>query len=283
MSLARLALRLAAVESLAPVANASAGPWPTAAGPLIYDSRIDPIAAAKSEQDYEAALAALDNKPIVTIYTEDDHALPYGAQKAFADEQTCTLVAEIMIAAIGAIQYQGPDGTTKELGALEPGATDREREALLDLIDSQIRRVFDLRNQMAPLMTMVAMEMHSIHDDPHRDIHRTARLALRTVKFHIKVKKEVWPPIGTALGSGLEALPTPLREVGRALPDGSSGKAVVTFIAGSLQAPPDLPALLAGIKIFATLDRPVLAPDAATVAAGTDVPADVTAAIGSVT
>lgn len=295
MSLARLALRLAAVESLAAAANAENGPWATAAGARVYDSRVDPIAAAMTEDEYSAALAALDNKPIVTIYTEDDHSLPYGSEKLWPNEQTVTLIAEIMIAEVGPVVYEMPDGTEKTLNGLAPGASDRERAALLDLIDSQIRRAFQLDATppaiVAPLFRKVAMECASIHDDPQRDVHRTARLALRTVKFHVKIKKEVWPALGATPLEGIAALPSPLAEVAQGLPESSSAYAVCIFVASALAAPVPMPPALEGVRIFTTLDRPnsgaTAAPSPAALAAASfatpgTVPFDINADIGSV-
>jgi hypothetical protein len=233
-------------------------------------------------EEYDAALSALENKPIVTIYTEDDHNEPYGSAKAFPDEQTVTLVAEIMIAQVGQIQVEGPNGTPQPIGALEAGATDREREGILDLIDSQVRRVLDTRNNLAPLMLPVAMELRSIHDDPQRDAHRSVRLALRTVKFHFKIKKELWPAMGSTPPSGIAGLPCPLRNVAEQLPAGSSALAMCTLIASSLAAPPPLPSPLESIRIWAPINRGADASNAETVASGTDIPEDVQAsAIGS--
>ena len=101
MSLARLALRLAAVEALCPaaaLAASPAGPFPTVAGDRVYDSRIDLIAAAEGTDDLAAALAEIENKPILVVYTEEQGTTPYGEVKYPAGEEIVTLVIEAMIA-----------------------------------------------------------------------------------------------------------------------------------------------------------------------------------------
>ncbi len=283
MSLARLALRIAAVETLAPEQNAANGPWLTAAGPRVYDSRIDPVALATTVDEYEQALGALENKPLITIYSEDDHRQPYGSQTIWPDEQTVTLVAEIMIPQIGQIAVEVPDPAnpgqtiTQQVGTLTPGATDREREGLLDLIDSQVRRAFDTRNRLAPLFAAVFMECRQISDDPQRDAHRTARLAMRTVKFHIKIKKEVWP------APGQSGLPAPLSTIAGMLPAGTSAANLCAVVAGALSGTPALPEQLTGLMIFSQLDRGNTGVTAAEVASGQNIPTDIQSQVGSPT
>lgn len=254
MSLARLALRLAAVESLSPYAVIGTGPWPTAAGAHVYNSRIDPIEAAKSQEEYETALLALENKPVITVFTEDDHNEPYGSAKQFADEQICTLIVEIMIPQIGQIEVKNAEGEVSQVGVLEAGATDSEREIILDTIDSQVRRVLDIRQNIDSLLRHVAMELRSIHDDPQRDAHRGARFALRTVKFHFKLMKETWGAFGTTPAEGIAGLPVPLGTLAACLPAGSSALAACETVATLLAPPPAAPPLV-GIAVSVALDR----------------------------
>ena len=68
MALARLALRLAAIEALLPSAVAATGPYPTVAGAQVYDSRLDPIADPDA---WEAFLTEVEGNPIVIVYTEE--------------------------------------------------------------------------------------------------------------------------------------------------------------------------------------------------------------------
>jgi hypothetical protein len=238
MSLARLALRLAALEALRPSATTASGPWPTIAGGNVFDSSIDPLSAATTPAEYETALDRLDNNPVVTVYTEEDDLHPY-SQKYPADEFVVTLVVELMIAARGVVQIdQGPDKPPIEVGALESPITDRQHEALLDMLDSQVRFVLEPRRHApsAAAFCAIAMETRMVHSDPQRSHDRAVRLASRTVKFHLKIRKEDWSAVGA---SGLAALPDPLRAFAQGLPPGSALDACVK-IAG-LVAPPPVP------------------------------------------
>ena len=251
MSFSRLALRLAAIEALAPAAIAATGPWPTIAGPRVYDSRIDPVAAAVDEAQWEAALAAMENKPLISVYTEDDHSAPYGSQKVWPNRQTVTLVLELMIAARGEVQVAAQDAqgnpTTQTVGTLEAAITDRQHEALLDILEGQALAVLNLTAAApsAMLYRQVAIECNEITSDPQRIGERALRLAMRTIKLHLHVKKEAWGAPG--------ALPAPLSLVAAGLPAASSGAQACALATAALQAPaaavkPDL-----AIDIFAGL------------------------------
>src|SRR5437588_7149106 len=69
--LARTALRLATVEALRPTAAlGSDGPWPTLAGKLVFDSRIDPIDDLSPDQQ----------RTVVCVYTDSEEG--YAGQRA---------------------------------------------------------------------------------------------------------------------------------------------------------------------------------------------------------
>lgn len=248
MSLARLALRLAAVEALCPAATSSSGPWPTIAENRIYDSRIDPIALAETPEDLAAAYEALEGKPVVVVYTEDDDLHPY-TQKFDAAEYVVTLVIEIAFGARGTLELTSTNDagevTTTVYGSDEAQPlTDRQQEALIDLLDAQVRRVLikDNRVPSAELYRKVAMETRQVHSDPQRASDRTLRLGLRTTKFHVKCKKEVWPVYAASPApTGLDRVPEPLRSVALALPAGSSGRTLVENMVGYIAPAPTPP------------------------------------------
>jgi hypothetical protein len=253
MSLSRLALRLAAIEALCPAATIATGPYPTIAGNRVDDSRIDLLAQARSPEDLDAALDALEDRPLLVVYTEEQHTAPYGTVKYDATENVVVLVVEAMIGAKGQIQIgENPDGSAIMLGALDAPVTDRQHEATLDLLESQVRFLFDPK-QTAPcaeLFRKTAWEIREIHSDPQRAADRTLRLAARTIKFHIKVRAEVW--------KAGAALPEPLASVAAALPAGSSGAALLAALAPFSPAAPATarPDRGAGFVITAPIDRP---------------------------
>jgi len=274
--LARLGLRLAAIESLAPVGAAS---WPTVAGNRVYDSRIDPVDTARSEQEYADALALLAGRPLVTVYTEDQDNSRQGTEVAAADLCHVHLVFELMIAEIGQVTIAGPDGQDRVIEILEAGAADRRREAIIDLLEAQIRRVMDLRNRMAPLVELFVMELKSIASDPQRDTNRAGRLALRTLRYHLRIRQDAW--------GNDNSLPRPLADLFAALPDGSA-KDVIALVADNIGNGAPAP-LEGGIRIFSTLSRDAsVQPSNEDLAHATfsdpgDILSDTNAAIGSTT
>lgn len=236
MSLARLALRLAAVEALCPSALATSGPWPTLAGANVYDSRIDLIEGDADRLD------ELEGSPIVIVYTEDDELAPYGEAKYPAQEQIVHLAVQILIAAKGAVEVENASGQTETFGAVVAPVTDRQHEALLDMLESMVRRVLGKRTgeDMPPsarIYDRVAMEVRHIDSVPQRSADRATRYAARTVTFRLKIKAESWPSVDRQ-PSGIDLLPEPLRGVAKALDPASTGYALCQSLIALAPSPP---------------------------------------------
>lgn len=247
MSLHRLALRLAAVEALCPAAYEATGPYPTLAGSLVYDSRQVPI----------DQLAPDKPRPVLLVYTEEDKGTPWGSGRHRPDEVLVTLVVEALIAARGTVLIDLPDGSTDTVGVADVGPTDPEHEALLDVLEAQVRYILDAR-QPAPsaaLYRRIAMEVRSVESVPLRDAEKTTRLAFRTISFSVQVKTTEWPAPGQPAG-----LPEPLRTVAEALPEGSYGRRICDRVAGLVPTPPGLVPLEA-VDIFAGIGRMPTAED----------------------
>jgi hypothetical protein len=243
MSFGRLALRLAAIEALCPFSAFSAGPFPTIAGPRVFDSRIDLIDAAESPEALAAALASVENLPVLSIYTEEHKTDPYGSVKYQAGENIVTLVVEAMIAASGTMEVEQPDGTTQVIGTIEAPITSREHEALLDVLEGQVRFLLTSRRSEMPapsaaLYRKVAWESRAIESFPLRASDRTLRLAARTIKFEVKIGGDVWPALDA---TGLDRFPEPLSTVAKALPTGSSGAILVASLAPLAPEQPPVP------------------------------------------
>lgn len=255
MSYSRLALRLAAVEALRPSSVGDAGPWPTIAGPRVYDSRIDLIMAALSPEEMTEAQRALENKPLLAVYTEEQETSPYGASLYPAREEVVDLVVEAMIALTGEINVPREDGGVESFGTVEAPPTDREHEALVDVLEGQVRRLFEpaLMAPSSALLNLVLMETRHVHSVPARTADRALRLAGRTIKFKVKIKATVWP-------AGAAALPEPLASIAAGLAPGSSGAALCASLAPLVPGAPSLPPPLAGVDVVANY-RPTVAAD----------------------
>ena len=248
MSLARLALRAAAIEALCPWSAIQGGPSPTIAGPRVYDSRQQPI----------DGLSELETKPILIVYTEDDTSTPYEGGRKNSDEQIVQLVVEVMIAARGAVEVDNPDGTKGTIGTLVSPISDPQQEALLDLLEAAARRLLDTRNQApsSAALLAVAMEIRHIESQPQRADDKATRLAARTLKIQFKIKPDVWPKAPVLpVPIGLDALPEPLRSVAQVFDPASDGGILCASIAQMVPGAPPAPTPLEGIGIVTDVDR----------------------------
>lgn len=123
MSLERTALRLAAVMA---ISNGFREPYPTMARTLVFDSRIDPVQGVDGSELV----------PTVRILTDDDQGDSLSANNGGPPfEDRVSLVLEISLGTLGA----NPETGENELIWPE---TEPELEAMLDLFEHQIKRVF---------------------------------------------------------------------------------------------------------------------------------------------
>jgi hypothetical protein len=252
VSLSRLALRLAAYEALCPFAVIATGPWPTLAGSNVFDSRMDPIA---SSDDWSAFIESIEGKPILTVYTEEQEADPVAGEYE-ADREMVDLVIELMIAAAGSVEVAGADGSTQIIGAISAPITDRQHEAMLDILEAQVRRVLDPQGYAGPQVYRdVARELHHVHSSPQRDPDKVTRVAARTLKLKIRVPATSWPLAPTVPpATGLALLPQPLLGVALALDPGSTGGQTCAAAANWIAQPAPL-VPLTDIRAYANLDR----------------------------
>lgn len=241
--LSRLALRIAVCEALAPT---GASVFPTIAGPRVYDTRVDSL----------DSLDALDARPMVIVYAEEHISEPYGRARQPADAQTVTLTLELIIATRGEVAIEMDGGATEIVGTIDAPPTDAQREALLDLLEAEVRRALDRREmrQGRAMLDAVLWEVREAASLPLRDVDRTTRLAQRSLQVKVKIPNDSWPEPGAARGVGLDALPEPLRTVAHLLPAGSPHLAICEVVAGRISAPSSLPPP-SGAALYVGVDR----------------------------
>ena len=228
MSLSRLALRLAVIEALSPHAlKAAASPvWPTAAEGRVLDSQMTPETFAEQ---------AAQRLPVVAVFTDEAKTEGYGtARDATLDgSERVTLAIEIMVpAAFG----KGQDGAY----IVPAVALDALTEATLDMLEEQIRERLSEARRSRPLCDILQV-IGEIESKPWRDADLDTRLSARRVEFDCQTAaRGPWPAAGA---TGLDRLPSPLREVAVALPSESYGAKVVSIVAAALGTPAVLTAL----------------------------------------
>lgn len=244
MSVSRLALRLAVVEALMPHTALVSGLYPTIAGRRVYDSRMDALDDAEIERA----------EPIAVVYTETQRDETKPGAKTPASIPIITLVIEILVASAGQMVVTTPDGTEETIDTLAIVQADRQQEALLDLLEAQVRRALDPHSteQSSALFRRTVVEVRDIESTPLRDAERTVRLAQRTLTFTLRVRETTWPA-PDSIATGLEGLPEPLRTVALALPAGSSARLMCEAMAPLVAAPTPLTPLET-IAIYAAVD-----------------------------
>lgn len=201
MTLARTALRLAAVGALEGVDGAH----PTIAGKRVFDSRIGDI-------DFKRKT---DRLPLLIVMTDDDDGTPTDMRDGVSQRggppfwRNIDLTIEISMAA------QAGDGAEFEIGY---PVTDAQLEIQLDFLEDQVLRLLS-EGTSGPAVAfksvakILAYESHRAASDENG-----TRAAARLTKLKCRVKDDCRPPRGA---TGLDALPDPLRTVAKALPEGS--------------------------------------------------------------
>lgn len=225
MSLARLALRLASVEVLAPYAQVVAADpvWPTYAAGRVFDSQITASALTEAEA----------KTPLIVVYTDEDKTKAQGTAPDVTlpgdGETVVTLAFEIHVPFALSGDEIAPFGPSDSLA-----------EAILDMIEEQIlQRLADART--AALLASVLIAIESVESQPWRDADTDIRLSARRLELACRIREsERWPAAGA---DGLLRLPQPLRDVALALPAESYGGRHVALIAGLLGEPKAFPAL----------------------------------------
>jgi hypothetical protein len=223
MSLARTALRLAAVEALCPTAALAAdGPWQTLAQKYVFDSRINPI-----EDDLKVG----EDRPIICVYTEHDDGKSGQGRGGPPFLLTIDLVLELSI-----VVKIAKDGDPENFIVGEP-ETDPELEAALDLLEAQIKFIL---LYAAPGRIWREVSKSRVHN-PRSTIHRTSeegiRLAKRTMTWKVEVEDDQYEAAPKAPLKGFAILPWPLRTVAEMLPEGSYGRKVCLGLAAEMTVP----------------------------------------------
>jgi hypothetical protein len=220
IGLPALALRLAAIEVLAPHGTPANGPWPTLAGGAVYDSAIGPVDGTD----------AAERLVTIGVYSEGAGAEPMGSGRDIV-----TVAVEAMVD----LTFDVSIAVRDQAGALAYAATDAAAEASLDWIEAQIVAALIARST-AGALPLILKRIASARSQRFADPDTGARLAARLLTLTCAV---VAGDLKVAAGaSDLDRLPLPLRAVALALPAGSYGRVICEQVAnGGLIQPPRTP------------------------------------------
>lgn len=224
MTLARTALRLAAINSLL---GASSTAGPTIANNRVYDSRIT---------DFSPETFADDAKPTIIVMTDSDEGEQLSRQNGGPPfHRLIDLVFEL-----GIVQTQ-KDGTDFVIGYPD---TDARHEAALDVLEYQITRRlgYDPDPSAVLFRKFVRPKKHECHRQTLDDA--GVKIACRILTWTCEVNDDQVIQYDTAgtVPTGLAALPEPLKSVAAAMIFGSSGADACNAIAAAL-APLTVPPL----------------------------------------
>lgn len=241
MSLARTALRLAAIEALRPAASLAAdGPWPTLARHRVYDAKIDQI----------DDLALKDRAPVVSVYTDDDESQTAHSGPPF--KRFVELCFELSIA------QMAPSPDDPDLYEAAVPVTDAESEASLDLLESAIKFALMYGPTGRILRTVTGNRIEKITSKPTRTGEEAVRLAMRSLTMRVQIDDDCFDLAPLANATGLDRLPQPLRGVVQALGETSYGRAIGTALAA---ASPAAPVPTRPFSVAADIDATVPADD----------------------
>ena len=231
MSLMRTALRLAAVQALVadPVIAAIAGK-------RVYDSRLEPIAAAEPV-------------PMILLFTEDDEGDGFSTQQGGPPfDRECQLVVEISVRQFA----KAESGMT-----LATPATDAQIEALIDLVENRVVTVLGVGESALPVLinSQIVRRWSRIRSARYQTDDPGERIAVRIVQLSAELETDtslglpaVFSALRPLLGSGGQQLVDLLTAVaGTETADPSFAGMDLTLAPKALLGtlPPDRPGLIA--------------------------------------
>lgn len=226
MTLARTALRLAAVQTLKGAADAR----PTIAEGRVYDSRI---------ADIEPETFSEDAKPIIIVLTDGEEGEALSKQNGGPPfRRMIDLVLEI------AMVQRIKDDEGYVVGYPD---TDARHEASLDFLEYQIIRA--LNEGTAPMAIVFRKIARIVKEDSHRQSMDDSgvKVACRIVTLVCDTVDDAVPVFQTGSApTGAAILPRSLQWVAEAMPEGTAGADVIAGLIADM-TPVEVPPL-AGVS-----------------------------------
>lgn len=169
MSGYRAVVRLAAVSALN---NYLSAPWPTLAGPNIFDSKIEPVEDMKEDKVF----------PCVVVYTDYDKDHWSKGNRVHAD-RLMSVTLELLI-------VQTTTGKRPNSYKLTTPATDSEIETSLDALEAQIFRALTLGTEASDAFNYICTTPTNVISRRGSSTEGGHRLAARQLTIEMKAVRE---------------------------------------------------------------------------------------------
>lgn len=234
--LSRLALRLAVLEALRPLAlHSEASPsWPTLAEKFVFDSEIGPIDDLKDETA----------RPVAVIYTGDDR----GQSKDPAGGPPFLHMVDLEIQISMVIKETSENAAGYSVGF---PYTSPEMEASLDLFESQIKFALFVSDAGSIFRDLTGTIVESLDSEVLRYGEEKLPLAARILKMRVRVPDDCYDALPTGTETGVARLPQPLRGVIEALGGDAFVAAIKAKLGDATPLAPTLAAFGVDLNIFA--------------------------------
>jgi len=182
----RITLRLAAVAA---ISNFQRQPWPTLAGPQIFDSKIEPQELYEGENAF----------PLCVVYTDYDKDFANHQSQA-QKRRTLTLTVEILVVQSQADRDEFGNILLDEEGApqsytISTPATDSELETSLDIFESQIFDALSADNSAANCFQYLVTGFDNVISRRGATVEGGARLSARQLTIEAYVLRDPAPGI----------------------------------------------------------------------------------------
>ena len=170
MSLNRLITRLSVVSALNNYMQGE--PWPTLAGPNIFDSKIEPVEDMKLDRAFPCCV-------VYTDYDKDHWNKGAGAHK----DRMMTITLELLI--VQAEQVEGENGAPPTY-QLDCPFTDSEIETSLDIMEMQIFRALAQGTEASDCFNYLCPSYHNVISRRGASVEGGQRLAARQITMEMK-------------------------------------------------------------------------------------------------
>jgi hypothetical protein len=165
MSLYRLVTRLAVVSALN---NYLQAPWPTLAGPNIFDSKIEPVEDMATDKVF----------PCCVVYTDYDKD-PWTKGAKIHTKRMMTVTLELLIVQA----KQQADVNTYQLDCPQ---TDSEIETSLDMFEVQILRAISRGNEASDAFNYICPTYQNVVSRRGASVEGGVRLAARQITMEME-------------------------------------------------------------------------------------------------